>query len=204
MLNRVQKTHFPALLFNNKMRQVGQKMTVKFYYIFFASSFFFSTFLFPFLYLAFLFGMRDDKFTNVLPFSRSHLIFILFSANISFYWLPFYFACLPSAEVEPGLALGLVLGSGGSRWASRALCCAPAGCAFAMVGLGSLPVNFINIFMMRLGDRTVIWARKCCHAPLPALLAGQRHGGLAGLGFLRPHAKCFVVFFSICCCHTQP
>lgn len=126
MLNRVQKTHFPALLFNNKMRQVGQKMTVKFYYIFFASSFFFSTFLFPFLYLAFLFGMRDDKFTNVLPFSRSHLIFILFSANISFYWLPFFFACLPSAEVEPGLGLGLVLGSGGSRWASRALCCAPA------------------------------------------------------------------------------
>lgn len=101
MLNRVQKTHFPALLFNNKMRQVGQKMTVKFYYIFFASSFFFSTFIFPFLYLAFLFGMRDDKFTNVLPFSRSHLIFILFSANISFYWLPFFFACL-ALKWSPG------------------------------------------------------------------------------------------------------
>lgn len=31
--------------------------------------------------------------------------------------------------------------------------------------------------------------------PLLALLAGQRHGGL-GLGFLGPHAKCFVVLFS--------
>lgn len=178
MLNRVQKTHFPALLFNNKMRQVGQKMTVKFYYIFFASSFFFSTFLFPFLYLAFLFGMRDDKFTNVLPFSRSHLIFILFSANISFYWLPFFFACLPSAEVEHGFGSRSGTGLG---WVtvgfSRPVLC--PGCAFAVVGLGSLPVNFINIFMMRLGDRTVIWARKCCHAPSLALLAGQRHGGLA-------------------------
>lgn len=27
------------------------------------------------------------------------------------------------------------------------------------------------------------------------MLAGQRNGGLAGLGFLRPHAKCFVVLF---------
>lgn len=139
--------------------------------------------------------MRDDKFTNVLPFSRSHLIFILFSANISFYWLPFFF--LPSAEVESGLGRG----SGGSRWVSPAPCAVPGGCAFAVVGLGSLPVNFINIFMMRLGDRTVIWARKCCHAsvclPFPtlAVLAGQRNGGLAGLGFLRPHAKCFVVLF---------
>lgn len=138
--------------------------------------------------------MRDDKFTNVLQFSRSHLIFILFSANISFYWLPFFVCCVCWVKwnwvwSEWGGEGGLWVTVGFSR------------CAFAVVGLGSLPVNFINIFMMRLGDRTVIWARKCCHAsprlpPPPLALCrlptGQRNGEL---GFLGPHAKCFVVLF---------
>lgn len=210
MLNRVQKTHFPALLFNNKMRQVGQKMTVKFYYIFLrAASFFlhsFSFFSFSFLYLAFLFGMRDDKFTNVLPFSRSHLIFILFSANISFYWLPFFF--LPSAEVERGLGSG----SGGSRWVSPAPCAVRCLVAVPLLWWVLARCLSTSLTFLWCALATALWSGQGNAATPPFTSPSPRSRSVgwtkewraSRTRILKAACQMFCCIIPICCCHTQP
>lgn len=66
------------------------------------------------------------------------------------------------------------------------------------MGLGSLPVNFINIFMMRLGDRT---ARSGLGNPSFCLGLGSYSA------FFMPNVILVVVVVvavAICCCHTQP